>query len=184
VNHFGPKIAADLRRRRPKPHTIWHLDEVFLKIAGRKVYLWRAVDAEGEVLDVLVQAKRDKNAALNLMRRLLKKHGFVPRQLITDDLRSYSAAAHDLGIENRLSAVGGETIEPRTHTSRLDEGNARCNASRAWLCPAISLQSRRPLQHLQRPTPSDISSNAPRLPCVGDEHLVRGCRDHLKICEK
>jgi transposase-like protein len=55
VNYFGPMIAADLRKRRPKPHTTWHLDEVYLKIAGRMVYLWRAVDAEGEVLDVLVQ---------------------------------------------------------------------------------------------------------------------------------
>ena len=57
VNHFGPIIAADLRNRRPKPHSIWHLDEVYLKIDGRMVYLWRAVDAEGEVLDVLVQPK-------------------------------------------------------------------------------------------------------------------------------
>jgi putative transposase len=57
VNHFGPMIAADLRKRRPKPHTTWHLDEVYLNIAGRMVYLWRAVDAEGEVLDVLVQQK-------------------------------------------------------------------------------------------------------------------------------
>jgi transposase-like protein len=56
VNHFGPKIAADLRKRRPKPHTIWHLDEVYLKIDGRIVYLSRGVDVEGEVLDVLVQA--------------------------------------------------------------------------------------------------------------------------------
>ena len=55
VNHFGPMVAADLRKRRPKPHTTWHLDEVYLKIDGRMVYLWRAVDAEGEVLDVLVQ---------------------------------------------------------------------------------------------------------------------------------
>ena len=65
------------------------------------VYLWRAVDAEGEVLDVLVQSKRNKHAALKLMRRLLKKYGFVPDQLITDDLRSYAAAAHDLGISAR-----------------------------------------------------------------------------------
>ena len=63
VKHFGPMIAADLRRRRPKPHSTWHLDEVFVKIDGRLVYLWRAVDAEGEVLDVLVQSKRDKRAA-------------------------------------------------------------------------------------------------------------------------
>ena len=55
VNHFGPEIAADLRKRRPKPHATWHLDEVYLKINGRLVYLWRAVDAEGEVLDVLIR---------------------------------------------------------------------------------------------------------------------------------
>jgi putative transposase len=72
VNHFGPKIAADLRKRRSKPHTIWHFDEVYLKIDGRLVYLWRAVDAEGEVLDVLVQTRRNKWAALKLMRKLFE----------------------------------------------------------------------------------------------------------------
>jgi putative transposase len=101
VNHFGPKIAADLRKRRPKPHTTWHLDEVYLKIDGRMVYPWRAVDAEGEVLDVLVQSRRNKRAALKLMRKLLKKYGTGPEKLITDDLRSYSAAAHELGMSNR-----------------------------------------------------------------------------------
>jgi putative transposase len=75
VNHFGPKIAADLRKRRPKPHTTWHLDEVNLKIDGRLVYLWRAVDVEGEVLDVLVQTRRNKRAALKLMRKLLTRVG-------------------------------------------------------------------------------------------------------------
>src|SRR6476660_5663061 len=80
VNHFGPLIAADLRKRRPKPYTTWHLDEVYLKISGRRGLLWRAVDAEGEGLDVLVQAKRNERAALKLMRRLLKKYGFVPDQ--------------------------------------------------------------------------------------------------------
>jgi putative transposase len=62
------------------------------------VYLWRAVDAEGEVLDVLVQSKRDKRAALKLMRKLLRKYAVVPERMVTDDLRSYSAAARDLGI--------------------------------------------------------------------------------------
>jgi putative transposase len=70
VNYFGPTIAAHLRKRRPKPHATWHLDEVYLKIDGRMVYLWRAVDAEGLVLDVLVQSKRNKHAALKLMRKL------------------------------------------------------------------------------------------------------------------
>ena len=101
ANHFGPKIAADLRKRQPKPHTIWHLDEVYLKIDGRLVYLWRAVDAEGEVLDVLVQTRRNKRAALKLMRKLLKKYGFVPDKLVTDELRSYAAAASHLGIAKR-----------------------------------------------------------------------------------
>jgi putative transposase len=100
VNHFGPIIAAQLRKRRPRPHSIWHLDEVYLKIDGRMVYLWRAVDAEGEVLDVLVQSKRNKHAALKLMRKLLRKYAVVPDRLVTDDLRSYRAAAHDLGIDH------------------------------------------------------------------------------------
>jgi putative transposase len=101
VNHFGPMVAADLRKRRPKPHTSWHLDEVYLKINGRLVYLWRAVDAEGEVLDVLIQSRRNKWAALKLMRKLLKKYGFVPDKLVTDDLRSYAAAASHLGLKKR-----------------------------------------------------------------------------------
>ena len=73
VTQFGPVIAADLRRRRPKPHSTWHLDEVFIKIYGQLVYLWRAVDAEGEVLDVLVQSKRDKRAALKLIGNCSRK---------------------------------------------------------------------------------------------------------------
>jgi putative transposase len=66
VNHFGPTIAARLRKRRQKPCITWHLDEVYLKIVGRMVYLWRAVDAEGEVLDVLVQSKRNKSATAKI----------------------------------------------------------------------------------------------------------------------
>jgi transposase-like protein len=65
------------------------------------VYLWRAVDAEGEVLDVLAQTRRNKQAALKLMRKLLKKYAFVPDRLVTDDLRSYAAAVHDLGLARR-----------------------------------------------------------------------------------
>jgi transposase-like protein len=101
VNHFGPLVAAELRKRRPKPHSIWHLDEVYLKIDGRMVYLWRAVGAEGEVPDVLVQSKRNKHAALKLMRKLLKAYAFAPERLVTDDLRSDRAAASALGLEGR-----------------------------------------------------------------------------------
>jgi putative transposase len=100
VNHFGPAIAADLRKRRPKPRSTWHPDEVYLRIGGRTVYLWRAVDAEGEVLDVLVQSRRNKHAAQKLMRKLLKKYGFVPDRMISDDLRSYGAAPWSAALRN------------------------------------------------------------------------------------
>ena len=80
VNHFGPRVAADLRKRRPKPHATWHLDEVYLKINGRMVYLWRAVDAEGEVLDVLIQSRRNKRAALRLDAQAFEEIRLCPRQ--------------------------------------------------------------------------------------------------------
>jgi putative transposase len=98
VDHFGPLVAADLRRRRCRPHSTWHLDEMVISMAGKRVYLWRAVDAEGEILEVLVQAKRDTRAAIRLMRKLLKKQGFAPRVLVTDRLRSYGAAFRELGL--------------------------------------------------------------------------------------
>jgi putative transposase len=104
VNQFGPMLAAELRKRRPRPRTTWHLDEAYLKIDGRMAYLWRAADAEGEVLDVLVQSKRNRPAALKLMRNLLKKYKFAPDRLVTDDLRSYGAAARALGIERHLES--------------------------------------------------------------------------------
>src|SRR5207248_4744921 len=79
VLKFGPAIARRLRQRRPRPSDRWHLDEMVVRIAGERLYLWRAVDNEGEVLDMLVQRRRDSWAALRLMRKLLKKQGFCQR---------------------------------------------------------------------------------------------------------
>jgi putative transposase len=73
VLKFGPLIGRRLRQRRPRPSDRWHLDEMVVRIAGRRMYLWRAVDHEGEILDMLVERRRDKRAALRLMRKLLKK---------------------------------------------------------------------------------------------------------------
>ena len=98
---FGSAYAHRLRRLRPRPDCRWHLDEVFVSINGKQMYLWRAVDNEGEVLDILVQRRRDKRAALKLMRKLLKKQGFVPDAFITDKLPSYGAALGDLGLSKR-----------------------------------------------------------------------------------
>jgi putative transposase len=143
VNHFGPKIAASLRKRRPKPYTTWHLDEVYLKIDGRMVYLWRSVDAEGEVLDVLVQSKRSKGAALKLMRKLLKRYAFVPERLVTDDLRSYGAAARDLGIESRHER--GRWKNNRAENSH--QGAQDATIQEPWLSPEIPLKSCRRFQY-------------------------------------
>src|SRR5436309_3670150 len=95
---FGPMIARRLRAMRPKPHTTWHLDEMFVSIGGKRMYLWRAVDAEGEVLDCLVQSRRNKRAALRLMRKLIRKYRMVPAKFVTDRLISYAAARAELPV--------------------------------------------------------------------------------------
>ena len=99
VLKFAPSIARRLRQRRPRPSDRWHLDEMVVRIAGKRMYLWRAVDHEGEVLDMLVQRRRNAWAALRLMRKLLlKKHGFAPKLLVTDKLRSYASAFRRLRL--------------------------------------------------------------------------------------
>ena len=101
VLKFGPAIARRLRERRPRPSNRWHLDEMVVRIAGKRMYLWRAVDHEGEVLDILVQRRRDTRAALRLMRKLLKKQRFVPKLLVSDKLRSYGSAFRRLRLSCR-----------------------------------------------------------------------------------
>jgi putative transposase len=97
VLKFGPVVARNLRRAWPVAHDRWHLDEMVVSIAGRYMYMWRAVDSEGEVLDVLVQPRRDGAAALKLLRKLLKRRGFAPTVIVTDRLRSYGAALQVIG---------------------------------------------------------------------------------------
>src|SRR4029450_11040774 len=98
VLKFGPSIARRLRQRRPRPSDRWRLDEMVVRIAGKRMCLWRAFDHEGEVLDMLVQRRRDSRAALRLMRKLLKKQGFAPKLLVTDKLRSYASAFRRLRL--------------------------------------------------------------------------------------
>ncbi len=101
VLKFGAIYAGNLRKQRPRPSGQWHLDEVFISINGKHSYLWRAVDNEGEVLEILVQSRRNKRAALKLMRKLLKKQGFIPDVIVTDKLPSYAAALRDLNLSDR-----------------------------------------------------------------------------------
>ena len=89
---FRPTYARTLRRRRGRLGDTWYLDEVFATIQGQRRYLWRAVDQDGDLLDILVQSRRDRRAAIRFFRKVLKRQGRLPRRLITDKLRSYSAA--------------------------------------------------------------------------------------------
>jgi transposase-like protein len=100
---FGQSFANQIRRKLPDPGDKWHLDEVCLMIGGQKHWLWRAVDQDGVVLDVLVQSRRDKRAAKRLLRKLLKKQGRAPRVMVTDKLASYGAAKGEVmpSVEHR-----------------------------------------------------------------------------------
>ena len=89
---FGPEYARRLKRRQSRLGDTWYLDEVFVTIQGRRQYLWRAVDQDGDVIDILVQSRRDRRAAKRFFRKLLKHQGVTPWRLVTDKLRSYGAA--------------------------------------------------------------------------------------------
>ena len=120
---FGPVYAAGLRRRRPRPGDKWHLDEVFLTINGRRHYLWRAVDQDGNVLDILVQPRRDAKAAKRFFRKLLKRQCTSPRVLVTDKLRSYQAAHREVmpSVEHRQSRYLNNRAENSHQPTRQRE---------------------------------------------------------------
>ena len=118
-NRFGPMFAAEIRKRRVAhmrgyPQRRWRLDEVFVKVNGKLCYLWRAVDHEGEVLELVVTAKRDKAAALKLLKRIMKKYG-RPRKIVTDRLRAYSAAMREVGNADRQEV--GRRLNNRAENS-------------------------------------------------------------------
>jgi putative transposase len=100
---FGQAYANQVRHRRPRPGDKWHLDEVFLTIRGERHYLWRAVDQDSHILDILVQRRRDKKAAKKFFRKLLKGLRYTPRVIVTDKLQSYGAAKREMlpGVEYR-----------------------------------------------------------------------------------
>ena len=120
-NRFGPLFASDIRRQRVSrmrgfQHWRWHLDEMYVKLNGEMVYLWRAVDQEGEILESFVTKKRDKAAALTFMKKTLKRHG-SPETITTDGLRSYGAAMTELG--NTAKREVGRWANNRVENSHL-----------------------------------------------------------------
>ena len=140
-NRFGPMFAAEICKRRVAhmrgyPQWRWHLDEVFVKINGKLCYLWRAVDHEGEVLEAVVTARRNKAAALKLLKRIMKKYG-RPQKIVTDRLRAYSAAMKEIGAADRHE-VGG----------RLN--NRAGNSHQPFRRPERAMQRFRSMKALQK----------------------------------
>jgi putative transposase len=153
VLKFGPAFARNLRRLRPRASRQWHLDEMAVVIGGKRVWLWRAVESEGEILDVLVQPRRDRAAALRLMRKLLKKQGYAPDVLVTDRLASYTCARRQLGMRAVMSRACERTIGWRIRIRRSDDENRRC-------CGSSPQGQRSASSLLMQPSTTPSTSNA------------------------
>ena len=120
-NRFGPMFASEIRRKRVQELRSyskwkWHVDEVFVKVNGKRHYLWRAVDHEGEVLEAVVTKRRNKAAALKFLKKLMKRYG-KPEEVVTDRLASYRAALRDLGAQDRQRT--GRWLNNRVENSHL-----------------------------------------------------------------
>jgi putative transposase len=174
VLKFGPGFARRLRRSRPRPSDRWHLDEMVVRIAGRQMYLWRAVDHEG-VLDMLVQRRRDKRAALRLMRKLLRKHGFVPKLLTTDKLGSYGAAfrhlrltcPHEQGLRTNNRAENSHQVVRRRERKMQRFKSAR--SAQRFLSTHAAV-------HNTFNLPPRPSGSSPRRATIGSASRVYGAR--------
>lgn len=128
---FGQAYANGLRRRRPRLGDKWHLDEVFIRINGRQHYLWRAVDQDGNVLNVLVQSRRNALAARRFFRQLLKGAEYVPRVIVTDKLASYGVAHREVlsSVEHRQSKYLNNRAENSHQPTRQRERAMKCFTS-------------------------------------------------------
>ena len=176
---FGPDYAARLRRRRPRPSDKWHLDEVFVKINGTTHYLWRAVDQHGNVLDILVQSRRNAAAAKRFFRKLLKGLRYVPRVIVTDKLASYRLAHRELvpSVTHRRSKYlnnRAENSHPADQGPRTGDETLRLT----WAGPAILVCVQKHPRALSAPSSSDQ-----RIPVANrDARPFRGLARHHSRC--
>ncbi|MFD4764083.1 IS6 family transposase [Streptomyces sp. NPDC058439] len=152
---FGQAYADGLRRRRPRPGDKWHLDEVFVKINGVRQYLWRAVDQDGNVLDILVQSRRNAKAAKRFLAKLMKKQQRVPRVMVTDKLRSYGTAHRELmpSVEHRshkgLNNRAENSHQPTRQRERAMKGFRSVGAAQRFLAAFSGISPHfRPRRHL------------------------------------
>ncbi len=128
---FGPEYARRVKRQQGRLGDIWHLDEVFVTIQGRRQYLWRAVDQDGDVIDILVQPRRDQRAAKRFFRKLLKSQGSPPWRLVTDKLRSYGVAHWAVmpSVIHSTEQYKTRTIGRKSPTSRHANASDKCDGS-------------------------------------------------------
>ncbi|MFE9927261.1 IS6 family transposase [Streptomyces sp. NPDC005774] len=152
---FGQAYANGLRRRRSRPGDTWRLDEVFVKINGEQTYLWRAVDQDGNVLDILVQNRRDKAAARRFFRSLMQKTRTVPRVIVTDKLRSYGAAHREVmpSVEHRshkgLNNRAENSHQPTRQRERAMKGFRSVGGAQRFLATFSGISPHfRPRRHL------------------------------------
>ena len=144
VLKFGPMIAKNLRAIRPKPHSRWHLDEMMVSIAGRQMYMWRAVDSEGEVLEILVQPQRDKIAALRLLRKCFDVRASFPRLSSPTNSDPTERRFAKLASLDCTSKDCVPPIERRILISRFDDANERCKVSNQSSRRSVLFPSMRP----------------------------------------
>src|SRR5680860_392281 len=176
---FGQQIARNLRRRQARPGDIWHLDEVVVKIAGRSYWLWRAVDQYGVVLEEILQSRRDKRAAKRLLVSLIKRHGLVPKRIITDKLRSYGAAKRE--VAPGLAHWYHEGLNNRAENSQLPfrkrERVLQGFRSPGGLQRFVSMQSA---------TRNSFSVSARRCSAltIGSKHSRRGNPRHMPLDQR
>ncbi|CAM5620711.1 IS6 family transposase [Streptomyces hirsutus] len=152
---FGQHYANALRRRQPRPGDKWYLDEVFTKISGEQKYLWRAVDQDGSVLDILVQNRRDTAAARRFFRHLMKNTGAVPRVVVTDKLLSYGAAHREVmpSVAHRQSKYLNNRAEnshqPTRQRERAMKGFRSVGGAQRFLAAFSGISPHfRPRRHL------------------------------------
>ena len=138
---FGHAYARRLRQRRGPLGDTWHLDELFVSLNGRQQYLWRAVDEDGDLLDILVQSRRNRRAAVRFFRKLLKKQGRLPRRLITDKLRSYPPAHRTVmpSVVHCTDRYANNRAEVSHQPTRQRERQMRGFKSRRW-CAETSVR--------------------------------------------
>src|SRR3984885_11853125 len=180
-NRFGPMFAAEIRKKRVAhlrrfPQWRRHLDEVFVKINGKLRYLWRAVDHEGQVLETVVTAKRDKAAALKFLKRVMKKYG-QPRRVVTDRLSSYPAAMKEIGnadrhevgrrLNNRAENSHPAVLATRTGDAALSKSEDAAEVQLSSCPGAQPIQSGAPSRH-------EASLQAETLCCLGRVARSRG----------